>query len=242
MIPAPYQKPVHAAALESCASLVLGLTAALGCLGAGCAREAESPRTWPPGTVFALGAVPITAEEIDRAGDIVARIEPDSVPARIRRIALTNVVLPRAAGIGLSGPKREEARARALECKQMLDAGLALWGPLTDILVQTREGGAVAIGFDAFGYASDAEIGRWSAPIETVGCFEIVRVDERSQAPSPRDQKFKVQVYIIPYVDGNDPRGAIETCLDRSKLEFVDPSWSDIVPEYWKHRLRGGSP
>lgn len=211
-------------------------------LGVGCAPEAKAPRTWAPGTVLALGDVPITGAEIDAVGDIVARLEPESVPARVRRIALTNVVLPRAAGIHLAGPKREEARALAVESKRLLDSGVALGGPLAAMELQQREGNFGALGFDAFGYAVDAEIGRWSDPIETVGCFEIVRVDERSKATTPHDLSFKLSVYVIPYVDRNDPHGAIEAELDRSQLVFVDPSWSDVVPEYWKHRLRGGSP
>ena len=122
------------------------------------------------------------------------------------------------------------------------DQGGTLDSPLADVMVQQREGGFGAIGVESWAYATDAEIGRWSPLIETVGAFELVRVDERSAAASPRDLRFKTTICVIPYVDADDPRGIIEAKLDHSKLEFVDPSWSDIVPEFWKHRLRGGSP
>jgi hypothetical protein len=52
---------------------------------------------------------------------------------------------------------------------------------------------------------------------------------------------MKATVIVVPYVDAADPRSGVEAHLDRSRLEFVDESWRDVVPMYWKNRLRGGS-
>lgn len=226
-------------------SSVLSIQRALGlavlALVLGCDEPPAPPRSWPPGTVFALDDRPITAAEIDGSADVLAQLEPDLVPTMLRRLALTNVVLPRVAGILSAGPKREAARAEAEEIQRLLAGGAALGGPLMNALATTRTGGPSDVGFEAWAWAAAAEIGRWSAPIETVGAYEVVRVDERTSAGSARMVRFKLSVYVIPYVDPIDPHAAIERALDRSKLEIVDPAWEEIVPETWKHRLRGGN-
>ncbi len=206
-----------------------------------CDPPAPAPRVWPAGTVLALDGEPILESEIDAAADVFAQLEPDLAPPQLSRLGLTNVVLPRIAGIHLAGPAREEAHQRALDLARLLAAGGTLGGPLLDATLVDREGRARDVGFEAWTWASTAELGQWSGPIETVGAYELVRLDGRTPASSARDVGYKLKVCVVPYVDANDPRGAIERQLDRSKLEIVDPKWDDIVPEYWKHRLRGGS-
>jgi hypothetical protein len=230
--------PIRAPAVVS-----LALIGLLPALGDSCARATPPPaRTWPAGTVLALNDVPITVDDVDAVGSIIARTEPQDALPQLRRIALTNVLFPRMAAAQLAGPKREEARALAKACKREADTGSSLEGPRVGILRQEREGYFKAIGLEAWNYAVDAEIGRWSEPLETVGAFELVRVNERTRAGAPRDVFLKVTVVVVAYVDAADPRTGVEALLDRSKLEYVDDAWRDVVPEYWKHRLRGGSP
>lgn len=210
-----------------------------------CALSACDPapaqKSWPAGTVFALDELPISADEIDAAADVIAQLEPDSVTAQARRIALTNIVLPRAAGILVAGAKREEARRNAAKLENALAAGANPDDPLEGALMQRREGIANDIGFEAWTYASAAEIGRWSEPLETIGAFEVVRLDERSNAPSARQVRYKLRVCVVPYVDDTNLKGVIDGQLDRSKLTIVNPEWAEIVPEMWKHRLRAGA-
>jgi hypothetical protein len=221
---------------------LLHVLASLGCCSLAACEPPPAPPAWPQGTVYALDDHPIGAEEVDASADIIAQLEPESVPAQARRIALTNVVLPRAAGILVAGAKREEARERALEFKRALEGGATLDGPMLGGTMQTREGVAIDIGFEAWGYATTAETGRWSEPLETIGAFEIVRVDERTDASVPRQVRYKLRVCVVPYVDDTNLKAVIDAQLDRSRLVFVDPSWAEFIPEYWKHRLRAGVP
>jgi hypothetical protein len=219
--------------------VVLGL--ALSCVLAAC-EKAPAPKAWPSGTALALDDHAISANEIDASADIIAQLEPDSAPAQARRIALTNVVLPRAAGILAGGTKRAEARRQAEEARSVLASPATPAGPPPFGTMQTREGPANDIGFEAWSYASTAELGQWSEPLETIGAFEIVRVDDRSHAATPRSMKYKLSVCVVPYVDDPNLKGAIDAQLDRSRLTFVDPSWAEYVPESWKHRLHAGVP
>jgi hypothetical protein len=210
-----------------------------------CDRPPPEPapvaRTFPAGTVLVLNDTPITVDEVDAVGSIIARAEPNGALIYLRRVALTNVLFQRIAGIQTAGAARTEALALAQACKKELDTGSDLGGPRVGVIRQEREGYFKAIGLEAWNWAMDAEIGTWSEPIETVGAFELVRVDSRSKAGAPRAVVIKATVIVVPYVDGSDPRTGIEAHLDRSKLEFVDETWRDVVPEYWKQRLRGGS-
>jgi len=162
------------------------------------------------------------------------------VPAQARRIALTNVVLPRAAGILVAGAKREEARRQATEVRNALaNAATPDFVPPFGVM-QTREGTANDIGLEAWYYASTAVPGAWSEPLETIGAFEVVRVDSHSNADTPRQVRYKLHVCAFAYIDDPNLRGVIDAELDRSKLTFVDAGWAEYVPELWKHRLRAG--
>ena len=211
-----------------------------GALSACDPAPAPVKKAWPPGTVLVLDDYPISAEEVDASADVIAQLEPDNVPAQARRIALTNVVLPRAAGILVAGAKREEARRQASEAREALaNAATPDFEPPFGVM-QTREGPANDIGFEAWSYASTAVPGTWSEPLETIGAFEVVRVDSHSNADTPRQVRYKLRVCVLSYIDDPNLRGVIDAQLDRSKLTFVDAAWAEFVPELWKHRLRAG--
>jgi hypothetical protein len=205
-------------------------------------EPASEPKVWPAGTVLALDGLPIAADEVDASADVIAQLEPDNVTAQARRLALTNVVLPRAAGILVAGEKRETARRRAVEIRAALAGGANPDGPFEPAVMQAREGVANDIGFETWAFASQAADGEWSQPLETIGAFEIARVDERSMAGAPRQVRYKLRVWVVPYIDDPNLKGVIDARLDRSKLTYVDHAWAEFVPEWWKHRLRAGVP
>ena len=188
--------------------------------------------------MLALNDVPISAEEVDAIGEIMARIEPADVLPQLRRIALTNVVLPRAAAREIAGPRRSRELERALACKQALDAARSPEGTFS----RTIEGGYNEVGLEAWRFALDAAPDRWSDVIETVGAFEIVRLIARKPGGGATGAAaFALELYYFPYIDEDKVRTEVDARLDHSKLVFVDESWRDVVPTSWQYRLRGGS-
>ena len=227
---------LRAAVLASgvAAGLVSGLITACGPT----APPAPAAGPWPPGTVLALNDVPIRADEVDAAGSMVAVVEPSYTLEHLRRLALTNVVLPRLAGVRVAGEARIRARVLADECHALLAGGASTVAPLRGVVLHERDGGYGDVGMECFDYAVNAPPGRWSPVTETIGAFEMFRVEERSAADAPREMRVRVTACVVPYLDPAESRALIDAQLDRSRIVYVDEAWRDVVPEIWKHRLR----
>ena len=95
------------------------------------------------------------------------------------------------------------------------------------------------MGLEVWDFALDAEPGVWSEPIEVPGAWRIARVVARGQGLRPIDVSLQVDVRTFLWDPAPDFRPAVEALLDRSTLEYVDPSWRDLVPTLWQRRLRG---
>lgn len=234
LLRAPRPAPVLAA-------LVAWIGAA-SCDPAATPSAAPTPTPWPAGTVLALDGSPIRAEEVDEVAARIAVIEPGYEVPHLRRLALTNVVLPRLAAIHLGADRRDRARERMDQCHALLAAGADVPAPYTGFRLEEREGGYGDVGMECFDWALTGEIGRWSPVHETIGAFEAYKVEERSTAATPKKTRVRVTVCYVPYLDPTDWHDQVDKKLDRSKLVFVDESWRDLVPEIWKHRLRGETP
>ncbi|HVS20018.1 MAG TPA: hypothetical protein VMT18_15545, partial [Planctomycetota bacterium] len=89
----------------------------------GAAHAAETRTDWPAGTVLAVDDVPILAAEVDAATIPVQRIERRAVDAQLRRLALTNIVLPRLLTRLLGGEERARALSEARDALARLRAG-----------------------------------------------------------------------------------------------------------------------
>lgn len=200
----------------------------------------EPCQEWPAGTVLALGGDPIRAEDVDAIGSIVARVEVQNTLPHLRRIALTNVVFPLVAARQVAG---ESARAAALDVARAWRAALARGetppGPVAPPVEQTLEGGVLEIGLEVWDWALDCPLDTWSEPIETAGAWRLARVVERGNALRPTGVALKVDVRVFPWVASETFQADVEAHLDRSKLEYVDESWRDLVPTLWQRRLRG---
>jgi hypothetical protein len=221
---------------------VLSIAATL--TGSACERStpATPAPSWPAGTVLALNGRPITAAEVDRVGSGFALMEPNDSLAQLRRLALTNVIIPRIAAADANPERRSEMGALAESYRAALVAGTMPPGPLAGPMEEERKGRLFALGLEVWNFALDAEIDRWSPVLETVGAYEIARVKKRMPGPSPGWTEFTVGVFDFPYVDGPDPRRAIDEAIDRSRLVFVDDSWREVVPAAWIYRLHAGTP
>ncbi|MBL8863504.1 MAG: hypothetical protein JNK02_16060 [Planctomycetes bacterium] len=212
----------------------------LAACGAGEAPAAAPARTWPPDTVLALNGVPIAAAEVDAISSIVARAEVQHALPHLRRIALTNVILPRAAAREVAGEAR---RAAALAAAQAWRAALerdATPPPPVEVPHEAVvEGGFGMTGLEVWDWALDAPLATWSPPIETPGAWRLARVLERTGGLRPSDVRLKVDLRTFVWTHSPTFREDVEAHLDRSRLEYVDEAWRDLVPTLWQRRLRG---
>jgi hypothetical protein len=194
--------------------------------------------TWPPGTILALDGVPISIEEVDAALVPVHLIEPSKSDVHKQRLALTNVVLPRAIARLLSGERRAAARALIDDLHRRAQAGL-LPGPSGPHgeYGEWHAGQFRELGLVAWGAAFDLLPGEWSPVLEDTGSFLIVRVLGRTDGPVPEATQFELDVLREPYLPPGIGPHEIEAKKDELRLTIVDPAWRTIVPERDQYRM-----
>lgn len=204
--------------------------------------QAPGARAWPQGTVLALGERAILEAEVDEAAGVIARLEPRDSIDQLRRLALTNVVLPRCAAQAIDPGARTEAQRLAEQWKRVLDQGVDPREPVQGPLLVERKGRMLDLGLELWNSAIALEPGQWTPVVETAGCFHVARLVEKGTAMLPGLVELKLEVYDFPYLPPEEAHERIEAQLDRSQLSYVDESWRSLVPIVWQHRLRGGSP
>jgi hypothetical protein len=206
------------------------------------AQEPEPPRSWPPGTVLAVEDLPILAEEVDRASVIVQRIERRAVDAQLRRLALTNVVLPRALLRLLGGERRDAALAEARDALQRLRSGTWV-GPTADGLFgQMRGGSFFRLGLELWAAGTDLPEGAWSEPIEQDGAFHLVRRIALRPSPVPLGVEVDLDVLTFPFLEEATRAHELEAAYDRYRLTVDDPAWRELVPELLLYRMGARTP
>lgn len=206
--------------------------------GCWCQEAPPAPVSWPAGTVLALGERPIPAAEVDEAAGIIAQLQPRDSVDQLRRLALTNVVLPRCAAQAIDPEARLLAQQRAGEAQRVLAAG---GGPLIDPLPVERKGAMLQLGLELWNALMPLAPGEWTPVVETAGFFQVARLKEKGTAPLPGQVELAAEVYDFPYIPAEDAHDRIQAQLDRSQLVYVDESWRALVPTAWQHKLRGGS-
>ncbi len=198
---------------------------------AGC----DKPPAWPPGTVVAVDDVPITLDEVDRASVWIERIDPKSSGPQLRRLALTNVSLPRALAEAMAPKERARAEREAHEALAELRGGtwsapLGADGAIGEFVSGTWKD----LSISSWGLAADLPVGEWSEPLDDAGHFLIVKLLERTHLPHTAALHVRVDVLAFPYL----PEDAdIEGAKDRHRLTIVDPAWREIVPERIQYRM-----
>lgn len=195
-------------------------------------------KTWPPGTVLAVDDTPISAGEVDVASVYTQRIEPQSSAPQLRRLALTNIVLPRLLSRLMAPQARADALAKA-------EAALARVrkGPLEAPANESGDygehmtAGWQQLGLVAWGAALELEDGTWSDVLEDVGRFIVLKRIRRVDAPVEIKAQVEADVLIFPWLDAATMRVDVEKEHDKHKLTIVDPSWTDVVPELIQYRM-----
>jgi hypothetical protein len=227
--------PLGLARRSAPAIAALLLAAASACERQESAAEEPPARSWPPGTVIAIDGEPILAEEVDLPSAWIERIEPGSSSQHLRRLSLTNVVIPRRIAGAIAG---DEARARArAEALATLESLFALpEAPATAGEPASVEGNWLELGIVAWGTAMDLAEGRWSGVVEDVGRFVLLRRLGQDPAPVPGAIRVRLELFEFPYLAGVG-RGALEQAYAQHRLEIVDPAWREIVPEHIQYKM-----
>ena len=194
------------------------------------------------GVVLRVEDQPIRASEVDRLAAMVGELYPQYTRAHRRRLALTNVLLPRAAAAAARPEERARARAAVRAAQTELDAfdDDPGWAERLGGLAHRVEGPwDVVGGFDLWGHARALAPETWSEPLERVGSFDLVRLRSRQEAADPAAEVLELDVVRFPYLPPGTTAADVDALLDGARLEIVDPAWRELVPEALQYRMRG---
>jgi hypothetical protein len=218
-------------------------------LAAACAPQAPTTPTtapsvaerrgdWPEDTVLAVEDLPITATEVDAASVWVERIDRKASPDHLRRLALTNVVLPARVARLLEPEGHARALAEARDALARLRQGTWVGPPGPDGALGRRQAGTFQLlGIVVWGVANDLPDDEWSEPLELAGRVVLVRRLGRTPAPVPLAVELDVDLLEFPYLDPATAAADVEAAYDRFRLTLVDPDWRTLVPELLQYRM-----
>jgi len=204
----------------------------ISCSGAGDPSRESRAAAWPEGTVLVCAGDPIRADEVDPIAEALKPLGPKFTQPHLRRLALTNVRLPLAAGRAQGGPER---RGKALKEAETFirspDESERAPGVLVDGTQDT-------LGVPLWVLIQGLEPGVWAGPSELPGQFVVVRLEKRDKNAQPQREQFTVRVSSFPYVD--DPLSLTGEAF-KSTLEVVDEAWEHLVPGFWRYQMRSVS-
>lgn len=221
-------------------SRVFALAVALSAGAASCEPQPAAQtvaRTWPAGVVLAIDEVPIYASEVDQASAAVQLVEPTASPAQLRRLALSNIVLPRALAHAMAPSERAAALKLAQDKLAELRQGVS-GPPRPDGLAGEKvEGMWTDLGLGNWYAALELPDEQWSEPLEDSGSFVLLRRLWRRDGPVPMATAIAVDALRFDWLDAAQRRALLDAALDQHKLEIVDPAWREIVPELYQYRM-----
>jgi len=179
--------------------------------------------------VLVCAGEPIRAEEVDPIAEALRPLGPKFTQPHLRRLALTNICLPLAAGRAQGGSERRERASR-----EALEALRAQEGDPNDEVGVFAEGTQSVLGVPLWVLIQDLEQGSWTGPRELPGQFVLVKLLSRDGNARPQDEEFSVRVLSFPYVD--DPPSLAGEALSAS-LVVIDQAWETLVPGFWRHQM-----
>lgn len=192
----------------------------------GCPGDPPAPpaKTYPAGTVLVVreaSEVCIAMEEIDVAASRVRHHTFEGSQSHYRRVALDEIVLPRAA-IAAARPGQ---RAIALEEARRLRESLVAGREHADEV--RRVGNLDTLGPTILGAALELEPGRWSGILELPGTFAFVRlIEPYTLTPTP---SVTIATLEVPFLEHGIDSSVLLDFQDRAVLEIVDPAVRELV-------------
>jgi len=183
------------------------------------------------GAALLVDDVPLRAEDMQTIVDDIRRLYPEYSLVHARRLALTNEFLPRAALRSSRGDAWNEARRACTEAAD-LDREIAWSG----------EGTWKDLGLGLWSAARGLPPGTWSGPIELVGRWVRLRLDELRPASDAADETLRVSLLEFAYMSPAALSNDVNQAVDGAHLTVLDPAWGEAVPESWKHRMRDVAP
>jgi len=221
-------------------TLVTLWTALLALAAPACSGDGGAPAAagapaadWPAGTVLAVGALPISAADVDQDSATVVHLALESSDRDLRRKALMNLTLPRTVARALAGERWDEVRREAQAALER-----ARRGETADLPERLDlEGGYGSVGLALWGAALETPIGTWTPLVEEGGAFRTALVVARAEHRIAAGTTVELEELRFPYLDDPDPAVAIEAAKDDLVLVIVDPEWRRVVPELTQYRM-----
>ena len=180
------------------------------------------------GVVLLVDEVPLRAADMEPLVADIQRLYPEYMTVHARRLALTNAFLPRAALQSSRAETWAEAR-RACRSATDLDQRTAWSG----------EGSWRDLGLEVWSAAHTLAPGTWSEPVELVGRWVRLRVDELRPADDAAREWLRVSLLEFAYMTPATLKQDVDQAVNGARLTVLDPSWGEAIPEDWKHRMRG---
>lgn len=197
----------------------------------GCGESAPEPqdaRSWPEGTVLVCDGEPIRAEEVDPIALALQPLGPRFTQPHLRRLALTNVCLPLAAGRA----KTDLERMKAARTKAEAFRSATAQASPPEARIEVIEGAQDSLGVPLWVLTQRQELGIWSKVEELPGRFVVTRLLEKNDDPQPQRTLYKVEIASFAYVD--EPASLSSAALNAS-YAIIDPSWEVLIPGSWRY-------
>ena len=195
--------------------------------------EAQNAKIWPEGTVLVCDGEPIRAEEVDPVALALQPLGPKFTLPHLRRLALTNVCLPLAAGRAQTDASR---LGQALSKAVTFHTATGLGSP-PETQTELIEGAQDSLGVPLWVLIQGQEPGEWSEVEELPGRYVVARLLEDNEDPQPQRRLYKVEIASFAYID-NPP--SLSSAALNASYTFVDPAWELLIPGSWRYYKPAG--
>ena len=172
--------------------------------------------------------VTITEAEVEHAAKKVEFAYEGASAMHYKRLALREIVLPRAAIRAGNENARTEALKRAREVEGQLVDGVSHADETVSF------GDVDSFGPLIIGTMIDLVPNEWSEMLENLGSFQFIRI---VQPATPELQRVELAIVNLTYAGGLATHQDTQRYMEDSVLEVLDPGYGDLVPTLTKHRM-----